>query len=151
MKQIELTRGMVALVDDDQYDVLIEYSWHAIGDGIKMYAARRVGPVIVWMHREILKPPVDMQCDHIDGDYLNNQRHNLRIATQSQNSTNKDYPRGISGYIGVHFDGSAWRGKVTVNYKQYHTNGYDTPEEAAIERDKLARQLQGTFARLNFP
>ena len=57
MKEITLTRGYVALVDDEDYEELNKFKWYANG---KMYAERHRKnengrDIIVSMHREILK------------------------------------------------------------------------------------------------
>ena len=103
------------------------------------------------MHRHILQPPVDLEVDHRDNDGLNNRRSNLRMATRSQNMTNKEYGVGISGYRGVSRNGSRWRARVIHNNKEHHIGTFDTIEEAAKAYDQLAKELHGEFAMLNFP
>lgn len=93
MKEIQLTRGKVALVDDDDYDFLNQWKWHTqSGDkiGRLFYAVRQENKKVVRMHRVLLGiTDSSMEVDHIDHDGLNNQRLNLRIATHQENSRNQ--------------------------------------------------------------
>ena len=59
MKIIELTKGKIALVDDEGFDQLNRYKWHAQKARNTFYACRRVvknGRSLhdVYTHREIL-------------------------------------------------------------------------------------------------
>lgn len=98
MKEIPLSQGKVALVDDEDYLLLASFKWtasvHKDGrrrDGKeKWYAIRRptvdVKRKIVYMHRFITTCPCDLVVDHLDGDGLNNQRANLQCVTQYENT-----------------------------------------------------------------
>src|SRR6185369_4370410 len=94
MKEIQLTQGKVALVDDEDYEGLSAFTWHAYcNQNGGWYArssslSRKNGGKHLWMHRLILNCPNGKQVDHKDGDGLNNQRYNLREATQAQNMYN---------------------------------------------------------------
>jgi hypothetical protein len=95
MKEIQLTQGQVALVDDEDYEYLSQWKWYARWNKSTQsyYAVRTVGTkpnqVTVRMHRFIMNTLIGMDCDHKDHDTLNNQKHNLRNATKSQNSVNR--------------------------------------------------------------
>ena len=92
VKEIELTRDQVALVDDEDYPVLIKASWYALPRHNHWYAATsnsNGGPVTVYMHRVIMDAPDGMQVDHINHNGLDNRRRNLRICTQSENLRNR--------------------------------------------------------------
>ena len=100
MKEIPLTQGEVALVDDEDYEWLNQWRWYVLKARHTFYAVRFDGGRTQSMHREIMCNPVGKEVDHSDMDGLNNQRINLRIATRSQNHKNVN-PYGVSAYLGV--------------------------------------------------
>lgn len=156
MREIQLTKGKVAVVDDGDYEALAGYPWQAIF--VKKWYARRQeyrdGKVVrVYMHRQIAGTPKGLQTDHIDGDTLNNRRANLRIVTPAQNSMNRAKTSGakISPYKGVFRHNKKWRAEIRIAGAKYRSVVFDRPEDAALAYDNLARKHHGEFARLNFP
>lgn len=106
------------------------------------------------LHRFLLQPEDGMSVDHIDGNGLNNQRSNLRLATHGQNMMNRrKHVNNTSGYTGVCWDKGAEKWRATLSYrgKTLHIGRFQEPADAALARDKLARELHGEFAQLNFP
>ncbi len=94
MKKIKLTQGLFALVDDEDYERLNQFQWHAsLGSrGTKMYAIRCIRvdgkKINIRMHREILGLPREFDGrvgDHLNSDGLDNRRENLEIVTQEEN------------------------------------------------------------------
>lgn len=155
MKEIPLTKGKVALVDDADYPVLAAVKWHCTSNG---YAARRVfdRPYgrIVLMHRVIMGAGAHVVVDHRDLDHLNNQRHNLRLATVSENQFNRQVQvNNRSGYKGVSFcqPVKKWRARIKAGDKEVIIGYFNTPLEAAQAYDATAKVMHGAFARLNFP
>lgn len=158
MKEIQLTRGKVALVDDTDYGWLIQWKWHALKGKITYYAARRT-PIgangksqYIYMHRAILGLGEGNGCDHKDRNGLNNQRNNLRECDQHQNNMNRISQRHTSEFKGVCMQKkcSRWRATINLNRERTHLGYYDTPEAAAIAYDHAAREMFGEFARTNF-
>lgn len=49
MKEIKLTKGATALIDDDDYQYINQWKWNYNGS----YAMRTKGKTCVYMHREI--------------------------------------------------------------------------------------------------
>lgn len=111
MKTISLSKGKVAVVDDDDYERLIQFKWYALNPPKKQswYAVRSKTDngkqVSILMHREILKAPSTSLVDHRDGDGLNNQKENLRLCSSSQNAQNRRraYVSSTSRFKGVSF------------------------------------------------
>jgi len=58
--------------------------------------------------------------------------------------------RSKTGFIGVYEQDGRYRAQITLNNKRINLGTYATAKEAAIARDKAARELHGEFAILNF-
>ena len=162
-KEILLTLGKIAIVDDKDFERISQYRWNASYYLRKdmWVAIRTTGNKykrnIFLMHREILGLlKGDGQIvDHRDGNSLNNTRLNLRIVSNSQNLQNH---RGLrkgnsSGFIGVykHKKYNIWYPAVMLDDKKYYLGSYKNKRIAAVMRDKAALHLHGDFASLNFP
>jgi hypothetical protein len=156
-REIPLTQGKVALVDDADFEYLNQWTWSAKKHRKTFYAvrypSRRYGKRnFIFMHRLIMNTPDDMETDHVDRDGLNNQRHNLRICTRAQNSHNiGKLSTNTSGYKGVCKDRASWKARLIKNGKYVLNKCFYTAEEAARAYDKAAKEHFGEFAFLNFP
>lgn len=158
MKEIKLTRGMVALVDDEDFDFINQWKWNAPKSKNTCYAKRNVWLknskeyISVSMHRTIMNVSMEMVVDHIDHNGLNNQKSNLRICTGSQNGGNSISKGGSSMYKGVcwYKSKNKWIAYITYNYKRYHLGYFKLEETAARVYDEAAKKYFGEFAHLNY-
>ena len=160
MKLIELSKQgsnkgkYFAKVDDSDYEWLNKYRWCSSRIGHTRYAHGVVNGRRVIMHRFILgitDPNID--GDRRDRDGLNNQRSNLRIATRSQNATNKRKRKNsTSSFNGVNYSSERkkWCASITHKYKMIALGRFESEMEAAKAYDKKAKELFGDFANLNF-
>lgn len=152
-KQILLTKGYSATVDDEDFEWLNQWKWFAMSlrNGNLLYAGRAVRGEdgkqhTLLMHRFIMNPPAGAEIDHINGNGLDNRRANLRLATTAENLRNRGVFRNSkSGYKGVVYNPANGKWKVTINL-----GTFDTPEEAARAYDDAITKLFGTLARPNF-
>ena len=148
MKEIELSQGYKAQVDDDDFEWLNQWKWSADVRSHTVYAVRRdrdeEGFFPVLMHRQIMGYPDDT-VDHKDRNGINNQRENLRTATGAQQQANKQ-GYGASGVKGVTLHHGRWRATIAVNKVQRHLGRFNTIEEAAAAYDQAIRELHGEFA-----
>lgn len=150
-KEVQLTKGKVALVDDEDYEMLIGLGvrW-CINDG---YA---FNSVYGRMHRLLLSAPKNTMVDHINGDKLDNRKENLRFATNSQNQANRKVSRGVSNFKGVTwqkrtYDASRgyWKAQIVVNGELIYLGKYETDLDAARAYNEAAVKFFGEFAHLN--
>lgn len=162
MKQIKLTQGKYAIVDDEDFEELSKYNWHyAKGSyGREGYAKRDIylgggrknmKLQHVWMHH-LMDVPKGMSVDHINGDRLDNRRSNLRMCTNTQNQQNRKVQKSLSGFKGVSFKPKkkAWEARITVNGKTLYAGRSKDKVTTAIMYDEAAKKYFGVFARLNF-
>lgn len=162
MKSITLTKGYIAIVDDDDFERLSAHKWTALVTGQRLkrvYAYRRTGwdnakrrwSGMVLMHREIAKPIDGLDVDHIDGDTLNNQKQNLRPASRSENLANNRRAIGVSGYRGVALTKRGEKAPYRVMCRGKYLGEFFDKIEAAKTYDAAAIKEFGEFAKLNFP
>lgn len=151
-KEIELSQGFKAIVDDDVYDELNQYKWcvHLMRRDGKAYATR-----LLRLHHAVVgHPPKGYVVDHINGDGLDNRRANLRIIPAQENSRwQKVNANNTSGYRGVswHKGKQRWEASIRVNNHRVHLGRFKTIEEAARAYDEAAKLYFKEFAKLNFP
>ena len=159
-KQISLTRGYVAIVDDEDYEMLNQWNWRVMISKGTAYAIRHqnngVGKYAsVLMHRQIMDPSKGVMVDHRDGNGLNNQRANLRIATYHENARNRQGYRHNKStkFKGVSWDSARdrWAAYIRIEGKVRNLGRYLDEVKAAKKYDQVARQYFGEFARENFP
>jgi len=166
MKEIQLTQGKVALVDDDDYEMVNSIRWRSLerkrNSGISCYYANGyVGTIngkikSILMHRLIIRNiPIGYEIDHIDRNGLNNQKSNLRICTSSQNNHNRiKSPNKSSIYKGITYLTRKNRVKrylcrIFVDGESITIGCFKTEIEAAIAYNKEIAKYHGEFSVLN--
>jgi hypothetical protein len=149
MKEIPLTQGKVAIVDDEDFERVSEHKWYAmLVDGHWYAESRPIG----YLHRFLLNSPADCMVDHIDGDGLNCQRYNMRLATNRQNQHNaRTRIDNTTGFRGVCVNKDKWTAQIKIDGVLTYLGRFASPEEAARAYDAKARETRGEFARTNFP
>jgi len=167
MKEIKLGRSnYVALVDDEDYDYLMQWKWQSNKKSNLIYVVRRQllderyangkrKTTKVSMHRVIMRlEDKSVFVDHINHNGLDNRKVNLRTANCKENSFNKRKCKSKSSiYKGVCWGQfvSRWRVGIHLGKKYKHIGMFDCEVTAAKAYDKAALEYFGEFAYLNFP
>ncbi len=163
MKQIQLSQGKFALVDDDMFDYLSQWKWHAqrkiSGDyyavrgvwGKKTNGKSSVSKIL--MHRVIMNVYERTQyIDHKNHITLDNRKENLRIVTPSENNKNRRSAKNsTSRFLGVSFrnDKKRWVAQIKIDGKVKYLGYFDTEIQAALKYNEAAIIHHGQFANLN--
>lgn len=157
MKEIKLTQGKFAQVDDWNYDRLNESKWYAFKKKYTYYAVRFIyfnnSQKSILMHREIMNTPIGLECDHEDHNGLNCLEENLRNCTHSENQKNRrPSVNGTSKYLGVSYSKAKkkYRADISLNNNDTFLGAFSTETEAALAYNEAAKKYHGEFANLNF-
>lgn len=161
MKEIPLTQGKSALIDDHNFEKVSKFKWCAHRAPNTTYAVRnfknpKTGKwSTISMHR-FLSGEEDPKINvyHVDGNGLNNQDHNLRLCNHGQNLYNSGVSKNnTTGFKGVTFDKkrNKWIAMIGVNGRKINLGRFASKEDAARAWDAAALDYHKDFARLNFP
>lgn len=159
MKKIKLSQEQFALVNDEDFERLNAFKWHATWDpNSKTYYAQRMSSRVngkqhtILMHREIMGAKPNDQVDHIDHNGLDNQRKSLRLCTRSQNKANQrmrvDNTSGFKGVSWYKRHGK-WRARIMVKRKALHLGLFINKIDAALAYDRAAIKELGPYAKTN--
>lgn len=150
MTKILTAKGAECLVDDDVFEWARFFEWRLTSGYFFVENAGRT----VLLHRVVIGAEPGQEVDHVDANRLNNTRENLRICSRAENMMNRHCFRGgHSGFKGVTFHKrlGKWAAQITSKNKNKWLGSFDDEAEAARAYDAAARELFGSFARLNFP
>lgn len=158
MKEIPLSQGKVALVDDEDFDRLMAMGkWHCNDGYGKITLNYRKpdgtrGAKKIWMHRAVLNAPPGKFVDHISGSRLDNRKANLRFCSHNENQRNSGPQKNnTSGYKGVswHKRRQKFDAKIVSDRKSIYLGSYESAKLAAIAYNEAALKIHGDFAKLN--
>lgn len=136
-------------ISDEDFIFIVGFSWHLVGMG---YVCCSTPPWRGQCLHKIIAMRAEIDCsnmvDHIDRNKLNNQRSNLRAATQSQNSANaKVSKNNVAGIKGIRLrHNGRWQSVIKVNWKLLCLGTFDTAEEAHAAYREAAEFYFGEFA-----
>lgn len=151
VKRIPLTRGLHAIVNDDDFLFLSSFKWHANYSRGSFYAMARIGGKDVMMHRLIMEAQSHQMVDHRNGDPLDNRRENLRFCSMSQNQANSKVRLDSStGFKGVNFRKDSGKFRVRLQFKNNRLNigAFDSLGAAKLAYAEAAKKYFGEFARI---
>jgi hypothetical protein len=155
VKTVPLTKGVVAIVDDDDFERVIQFKWHTIcQNGKPTYGARHYRKPdgsrgLQYLHKFIMRS--ETLHDHENGNGFDCRKENLRPATTKQNVRNRKAKRTSNApYKGISRRGPTWNAKIVVDGKSIFLGASRSAEDAARLYDMAALKFFGEFARLNF-
>lgn len=163
MREIKLTQGYVAIVDDEDFDRVNGYAWFfsvskkASRNNKQIgYAKRNLFSggkyTTEYLHRFIMNPGKGLHVDHINGDKLDCRRSNMRVCTQTENNRNTSAQRNsTSKYRGVCWDNGRkmWLAQIKTGGKNKYLGHFENEKDAAIAYNEYSRCVFGEFSSSN--
>lgn len=150
-KEIKLTNSdLVALVDDEDYEFLSQFSWHLEPHGY-ISAKIRMHTMVKAINGE--KREKGQVIDHVNRLKNDNQDANLRITSGKKNSRNTGpHSNSLTGFKNVSLtkDGK-FSVAMLIGKKSIVAGLFDDVAVAAKGADQLNRHYFGESAYLNFP
>lgn len=137
MKEIQLTKGYVALVDDEDIERVNQFKWCVRIGKNTAYAQRYVrtpeGKRTSQLLHRFLLGVTDLQfdVDHKDHNGLNCQRNNIRVCTRSQNNANRRRIKSSRNVQGVRWRKGKWETQIIVNRRAIYLGRFASEAEAA--------------------
>ena len=158
MKEIPLTQGKFAIVDDEDFLFLNRFLWRVSGKGKKnnLIASTCISSKVINMYyflvdyKSFLGKPFEVT--HKNKDWLDYRKENLIVLTRSGmrqfNLKRKDNTSGYKG-VWIHKGTGKAVAEIHKENKKYHLGYFETPKLAAIAYNKKALELFGKYAYQN--
>lgn len=158
MKEIKLGSkkypGLVALVDDEDYEKVNQYIWHVHKKKNTYYGRTNTKKEnkhqTLLMHKLIC--PQWKIVDHKNGNGWDNRKNNLRNGVGSLNNRNARKRENTSSkYKGVWWykADSNWEAGIVINKKRLFLGRFSNEIEAAKVYNEAAIKYFGDYAKLN--
>lgn len=170
MREISLSQGLVALIDDADYPLVSAHKWcaslaedrPAAMGGPTYYAKTHIRledgrDSMTSMHCFLMRAQraPGLVVDHINYDGLRNGRGNLRMLTVAEsNAHRRPFARCASPYKGVTWDSrrKIWIAHIYAGGHALYLGSSPIAEACALLYDRAALEMYGpTIAYLNFP
>ena len=152
--EIQLNKGIITIVDDEDFEYLNQWKWYLLKSKTNYYAIRTSKPEnkLIQLHRVVIQAKQGEIVDHVNGDKLDNRKINLRICTKAQNNQNRKTSKlNKSGYNGVSWciRNKKWVTQIQYENKKIHIGYYIDLIDAAKAFNDAAKKYHGEFAKLN--
>jgi hypothetical protein len=159
MRTLPLSQGYVALVDDEDFERLSKYKWHALicrrkdGSILQVYATRcfRRGKTVL-LQREVMNPSPSQYISPVDGNTLNCQKSNLSVVTREhRGGRGRKRLNTSSQYKGVSWSkrDKVWTASIGPDGVKKHLGSFKNERDAAQAYNEAARQTFGKDAVAN--
>jgi|SRR5690348_4282613 len=150
MAEVVLSRGRVAVIDDEDAPLVGAFKWYATPNPMGgYYATTRIKKAdgkgtTLYMHRLIVGAPKGKEVDHYNHNTLDNRRDNLKVGSHKDNMRNGKFalathcPRGhIYDEKNTYVDNRGRRCRMCARLRQREILANETREQKQQRRRKL--------------
>ena len=148
-----LVKDVEIKIDDADLELVSRYKWRKSTNGrpitnVKIDGKKKTKLI----HQVIVGDIFGMVIDHINGDFRDNRRSNLRHVTLQQNQWNKKCGKlshtGIKG-VGFCKQTKKWRVSMRIDGSYKTIGRYDCIGIAMKKYSECAKKYHGEYARVN--
>jgi hypothetical protein len=157
MKLVPLTQGKFAMVDDDDYERVMQHKWCVFKSNKRFYASTKIlhGDKTwknLMLHRFILNKHQDKNVCFKDKDGFNCCKGNLiELNAGERTHLSEKMVVKTSKYVGVHWSKqrNKWLAIIRFKKQKYDLGGFENEADAAMSYNTKALELYGENAKLN--
>lgn len=157
MKELLLTHGKSAQLDDEDYERLKDYNYSYrakdASNPTEVIFRNVPGGKTSYIQNDVLLIEPPKRVKYIDGNRLNLQKSNLIITDVSnvQQGAKRNIKNKTSPFVGVSWNkkNQNWKSTIYKDKKQYHIGFFEDQLAAAEAYNKKAIELFGEYANLN--
>jgi hypothetical protein len=151
MKELYLLTPVITQISDEDFFFLCGFYFrlddcgYLVCSSVGPYHNKRLHQLVADRMGIVLKP--GEMIDHKDTNIYNNQRTNLRAATNQQNQANsKLNVLNTTNHKGVYFDkkNNRYYAQITINGRNKHLH-FGTFEECVKIREEAGKKRDGEF------
>lgn len=138
------------LIDKDDYNKISRGYWGKYKDS--NYFCGNINGEKLWLHRYIMNAKRGEYVDHIDGNFDDNRKINLRICNNAENNRNRGLQKNnTSGYSGVGWAKreQKWRVRIKVDGKEKHLGYFDNKNDAILAKKHAEEKYFREFSYYN--
>lgn len=142
--------GHSCLVDKDDYEKITYGYWGKYKNS--NYFCSNINGEKLWLHRYIMEVKKGEYVDHINGNFDDYRKINLRICNNAENNRNRGLQKNnTSGYPGVGWAKreQKWRARIKVNGKEKHLGFFDDKNAAIAAKKRAEEKYFGEFSYYN--
>lgn len=113
------------MIDDEDEERCRKYRWGSDSRKTNIYGRANINGTKMYLHRFLLNAGKGSQgglvVAHLDGNSLNNQKHNLQLQTREENNQTKN-KRNIKrpSYVCWADRDNVWCSNIQINKKKYY-------------------------------